>query len=120
MVRGIDTQVMLQQSINAARVAGEKAHEADQTKEFQAQLEQERAVEEMNTVQEMQTVEHRRVEEEEDGQSQADYLFEQRNREKRKKQKEDAEEELAKEIEEIEARAAARMKNVGGGVDISV
>ncbi len=83
MLRGIDTQVMLQQTVNAARVAGEKAHESDQAKEFQAQLEQERAVEEMDTVQNTQAAEHRRVEEDQDGQAEADWRFEQQHRQKR-------------------------------------
>ncbi|HBU11509.1 MAG TPA: hypothetical protein DEB31_01885 [Clostridiales bacterium] len=79
-------------------------------------------MEEMDTVQNTQAAEHRRVEEDQDGQAEADWRFEQQHREKRERQAEEELDEFEREIKEIELRAEQRMKQVGvgGGLDITV
>ncbi len=66
MIRTIDTQMMIQQSLNASRVAGEKLNEEEQNKAFQAEMEQERATQELETVIKAEQAEDRRIQD--DGQ----------------------------------------------------
>ncbi len=72
MIRGIDNQMMIQQSLNASKIVGERHADKEVRKEFQAHLERERVVNEQNTVGDAEKVEHRRIEKEKDEQHTSD------------------------------------------------
>ena len=85
MIRGIDNQMMIQQTLNASRIAGEKASEPEVRKEFQVQLEREILTHEQNSVSKTEKVEHRRVERDKEEEPGRDDFIDQESRLLRKK-----------------------------------
>ncbi|MGI6152247.1 MAG: hypothetical protein ACOYJB_00240 [Christensenellaceae bacterium] len=61
MIRGIDSQIMIQRSAEFSRQAADQVANAERTKEFAAALEKERALTEMQNVTELEHAENRRV-----------------------------------------------------------
>lgn len=80
MIRGIDTQMMIQQTMNAAKVAGDRVADIESRKEFKAQLEQERIINEENSVVDLEKAEYRRIEREKDEQHEKDEFTDQEAR----------------------------------------
>lgn len=115
MIRGIDSQIMIQRSVDTARIAGEQLHNIEQQEDFKAMAERERIAREANQVQSTEKAEHRRInEDDEEQQGKEDYPFQYHH---------DADkDEEQEEMSEVEEKAAEKMKkiSVGSELDISV
>jgi len=61
MIRGIDSQIMIQRSVDYARRAGEQIGNIEQGKDFVAMLEKERAVHKTQSIEQAEHAEHRRI-----------------------------------------------------------
>jgi hypothetical protein len=64
--------MMIQQSLNASRIAGEKNHENESKAEFQAQLAKEQVIIREQSVDKAEQIEHRRIEREKDREQEPD------------------------------------------------
>ncbi len=120
MIRGIDTQMMIQQTINVAKFAGERVADTESRKEFKAQLERERVVKEENSVVDLEKAEYRRVEREKDEQHEKDEYTDQEARMLWSRRKLHAEEDEEQQTKPPEAKSAEKERLFAGGVGFEI
>lgn len=61
MIRGIDSQIMIQRSVDYAKRAGDQIGNAEQGKDFIAMMEKERSLHDTKSVKQLEHAEHRRI-----------------------------------------------------------
>ncbi len=120
MIRGIDTQMMIQQTINAAKVSGERVADMESRKEFKAQLEKERIVKEENSVMDLEKAEYRRVEREKEEQREKDEYTDQEARTLWARRKLHSEEEPPDEGESKSEQEKKKLFAGGVGFEIDI
>lgn len=84
MIRGIDSQIMIQRSVDQSRRVGEQVGNIEHGKDFVSMLEKEKAVHKTQSVEQAEHAEHRRINPDEENEEGGDD-----RQQKNKKKKED-------------------------------
>jgi hypothetical protein len=109
MIRTIDNQMMLQQTMEVSKIAGNKIGNDEHNRAFQAEMEKERVANEENSVLQAQATEHRRIQNDEKRKNQGDFFTDS-----------EVYPHLKEKLEEKEEEAALNAWNVGTEIDITV
>lgn len=109
MIRTIDNQMMLQQTVEVSKLAGNRIGNEENNRAFQAELEKERVANEENSVLETQATEHRRIQDDENRKNQDDFFNDS-----------EVYPNLKEKLEEEEEEVKLNAWNVGTEIDITV